>query len=195
MVEQSAFSYIQLVNDKNPVVLSVPPMELVTAPFSNGQELLEKETAQQLQALVSFIKAEKKLIVTSGYRSRDEQQQLYNQCLAARGQEYTNQYVARPGRSEHQTGLAVDIGLANQKNDSICPTFEGGETVSLFLESCGAFGFILRYPPHRQDQTGIAYEPWHFRYVGCPHSQIIQQQDWVLEDYHEFLSKWRSAYG
>ncbi len=176
----------RLINGTHPLPASESPFDLVAAPFSNGEQQLRAEAAEQLLQLISQIGGQKQIIVTSGYRSYTEQKRLYEHSLRLHGKVYTEKYVAKPGCSEHQLGLAVDLGFADSTHDEICPSFEGKEISQQFLSHMSSYGFILRYPKGKEAITGIAYEPWHFRYVGCPHSEIITQEGWTLEEYYIF---------
>ena len=95
--------------------------------------------------------------------------------------------VAVPGTSEHQLGLAVDIcSMDYQLLD------EGQEQTAEYQwlrAHCAEYGFILRYPPDTTDITGIIYEPWHFRYVGTPHAQLMTERGLTLEEYHVLLGE------
>lgn len=184
--------WLILVNAQHPLSPDFIPGDLIPAPFS-GKEWMNAAAAEQLQRLIHAIFGEREIVVTSAYRSYEEQQRLYRHSLKSHGEHYTKLYVAEPGRSEHQTGLAVDLGFADYANDVICPTFEGRAVSLHFMERMAEFGFILRYPKGKTAVTGIAHEPWHFRYVGCPHSQLIQQQRWTLEEYHRFINRGREA--
>ena len=82
------------------------------------------------------------------------------------GEEFTNQFVARPGHSEHQTGLAIDLGLKQPDIDFLRPYFPYKGICQTFRELSTDYGFIERYPAGKEAITGIAHEPWHFRYVG-----------------------------
>ncbi|RIJ62825.1 M15 family metallopeptidase [Rummeliibacillus sp. POC4] len=110
--------------------------------------------------------------INSAYRSGKLQQQLYEQKGA--------EYALPSGSSEHQTGLSIDIGSTQGTMDK---TMEG----KWLEEHATDYGFILRYPENKVDITGIAFEPWHFRYVGLPHSIIMKQKDMSLEEYIKFL--------
>ncbi|WP_086349274.1 D-alanyl-D-alanine carboxypeptidase family protein [Candidatus Enterococcus clewellii] len=171
------------------------PADLVEAPFSAGKAQVSLEVAEQLSQLIHHVGGEKQIIVTSGYRSYAEQQCLYEHSLTKYGRAHTENYVAKPGCSEHQLGHAVDLGFADTTNDEVCPTFEGREVSQKFLASMANFGFVLRYPKGKEVVTGIAYEPWHFRYVGRPHSEIMCQQSWTLEEYQAFLRDGGEVYG
>ena len=107
-----------------------------------------------------------------------EQRRLWEYSLKENGLAYTKQFVALPGCSEHQIGLAIDVGLKKQEDDDlICPHFRDSAAADLFMQQMMNYGFILRYPEDKQEITGISYEPWHFRYVGLPHSQVITPQN------------------
>lgn len=92
-----------------------------------------------------------------------------------------------PHHSEHQTGLAIDLAL-NQKNiDFICPNFPYEGISNNFRKAAPYYGFIERYQKEKEKITSIAHEPWHFRYVGYPHSEIIVKKHFSLEEYTTFL--------
>ena len=112
----------------------------------------------------------------SGFRSYDYQSQIYNNYVARDGQAAADTFSARPGHSEHQTGLAIDV---NQIDDSFIGTPE-----AIWLENhCHEYGFILRYPQGKQDITGYKYESWHIRYVGTDMSYAIHNSGLTLEEY------------
>ena len=113
---------------------------------------------------------------SSGFRSYDYQAQIYNNYVARDGQAAADTYSARPGHSEHQTGLAIDV---NQIDDSFIGTPE-----AIWLENhCHEYGFILRYPQGKQNITGYKYESWHIRYVGTDMSYAIHNSGLTLEEY------------
>ena len=128
---------------------------------------------------------EGQIVPVSGWRSREEQQRIWDDTLAKEGEAFTRQYVACPGCSEHQTGLAIDLGLAAPHIDFIRPDFPDTGVCRAFREQAGKYGFILRYPAGKEHITGIAHEPWHFRYVGTPHSAIMTRLGLTLEEYLE----------
>ena len=123
--------------------------------------------------------------VTSGYRSRKKQQQLFDDKKKEfKNQGYSNrkaeeaalQWVAEPGYSEHETGFAVDINEIGGNSQSLYKWLE---------QNCSKYGFILRYPAEKTDITGIEYEPWHFRYVGHDAAEYITANGLTLEEYLE----------
>ena len=125
----------------------------------------------------------------SGWRSYDQQRTLMSETeKAERGWDYAHQFVAEVRASEHHTGLAIDLGIAGKDQDLICPGFleySGGSDAGNVADQ---FGFIFRYPKHKTEITEISEEPWHYRYVGLPHAQIIADHDWVLEEYAAFFT-------
>ena len=132
------------------------------------------------QALLQLQSAAKKegfsLPLISGYRSYSTQNTIYNNYIKRWGQEYTDTVSARPGHSEHQTGLAFDVG---QLSNSYGETKEG-----IWLkENCYKYGFILRYLKGKESITGYAYEPWHIRYVGVDVATEIMKNNLTLEEY------------
>lgn len=176
-----------LVNEYNSISKDFIPKDLII-PFDNFPEhRLEKEASNKLLELIKYIEGENLIIPVSGYRSYNEQKLIYIKSLLKNGLNYTKKYVAREGNSEHQTGLAIDLGLNSVDNDFISPSFKDHPIVDKFLKYMADFGFILRYPKDKTAITGIAYEPWHFRYVGKEHSQIIDKRNWSLEEYIFFL--------
>ena len=113
----------------------------------------------------------KGFIVTSGYRTREEQQKIYDESPAG--------IAALPGTSEHETGLAFDVTCRRDDGGE----FEKTAQFRWLSEHCWDFGFILRYPKGKIDITGIEYEPWHYRYVGVGAAQEMRDSGQTLEEY------------
>ncbi len=123
------------------------------------------------------------LHVNSGHRTVAEQQQVWDYYLELNGEEYCNNYVARPGYSEHNTGLACDLSFYTDAGEAVSVSnYEFGWWLA---ENCAKEGFILRYAADKVDITGISNEPWHFRYVGVPHAYVCTAKNWCLEEYVE----------
>lgn len=112
-------------------------------------------------------------VINSSYRSKAVQADLYRTKGA--------DIALPPGASEHNLGLSMDIG-------SSLGLMENAEEGKWLAKNAAKYGFILRYPSDKTSITGIQYEAWHFRYVGLPHSLIMQQHDWVLEEYMDYLT-------
>ena len=165
--------------------------------------LLKRDAANVLQLILENISAGSAIVPVSGYRSLQEQQAIYRNSLQENGEEFTRKYVALPNHSEHQTGLAIDLGLNKADIDFICPDFPYEGICDTFRRAAPDYGFIQRYAEDKEEITGISHEPWHFRYVGYPHSKIIAQQGFSLEEYTEYIKNFRvncrlhftSAYG
>ncbi|MCK9536212.1 MAG: M15 family metallopeptidase [Bacilli bacterium] len=136
---------------------------------------LKKEVLESYQLMFNAAKGEGvELMVFSGYRSYQKQKILYNYVY---GQDDT--ISARPGFSEHQTGYAVDI---SRPNEGLTEFFEQSKSFSWLMDNCYKYGFILRFPHDKENKTGYAFEPWHFRYVG-PIAEEIHLNNLTLEEY------------
>lgn len=153
--------------------------------------LLERQFAVAYEQVIEAINAHESIVAVSGWRAEQEQEQIYNDSLAANGKEFTSKYVALPGHSEHQTGLAVDVAYKQTNIDFLRPHFPSDGICEDFRIKARYFGLIERYPKDKENITGIAYEPWHFRYVGAPHALIMQDTEDTLEEYHERLKNYR----
>lgn len=121
-----------------------------------------------------------RIIAMSTYRSYKYQVNLYNRYKKADGEEVADTYSARPGYSEHQTGLAVDV--YNGKLDYT--DFEKTKEFDWMQENAYKYGFILRFPKNKTKQTGYQYESWHYRYVGKKIAAYIHDNDICFEEYY-----------
>ncbi|MED4889416.1 D-alanyl-D-alanine carboxypeptidase family protein [Lysinibacillus sp. FSL R7-0073] len=146
-----------------------------------------EENPEARQALNQMLEAAKQqgfdLVAFSGYRSFEYQTTLYNNYVNRDGQAAADRYSARPGYSEHQTGLAFDIG--ERGKEDLWLTEEFGETPAgqwLFAHA-QEYGFILRFPQNKEEITGYMYESWHYRYVGKDIAKEIAKQSITLEEY------------
>lgn len=199
-LDRSAIHYghLILVNREHPVQLKESSLDLlpltdICSLDDNLQLFLEKTCLQHLSALVSTCQGRDDIIAVSGYCSRAEQQELYETSVRENGAAFTDSFVARPDESEHQTGLAVDVGENKGNVDFICPTFPDQGVCQLFKNRAAEHGFIQRYKSGKEHLTNIACEPWHFRYVGFPHSVIMENHDFCLEEYIAFLKRFEYA--
>lgn len=123
------------------------------------------------------------LIAFSTYRSFEYQTSLYERYVARDGKEAADRYSARPGYSEHQTGLAFDIGEVGQESHWASASFGDTAAGKWIGDHAHRYGFILRYPLGKEHQTGYMHESWHFRYVGIEIATDIYQRDITLEEY------------
>lgn len=124
-------------------------------------------------------------VVREGYRTKEEQEEIYDEKVQAyknkgysrkRAEKMAEEWVALPGTSEHQLGIAVDINADKTRSTN--------EEVYLWLaQNAYKYGFILRYPQGKEKITGTAYEPWHYRYVGRKAAEEIFNKQICLEEY------------
>ena len=184
--EQTAQGPLILVNPSHPL-RPAPPPEL-TAPDSRFPDIvLERRTAGLLTACIRAAGGTEDIVPVSGWRSRGEQQSIWDSAWANRGEDFTRRYVALPGCSEHQTGLAIDLGKRAERVDFLCPGFPDQGGCGAFRRLAARYGFILRYRKEKEAVTGIGAEPWHFRYVGVPHAALMEERGLCLEEYGGFL--------
>ena len=177
-----------LVNAAHPMPPAAAP-DLVCVDPRWPEVQLERRAAGLLNACIRAVGGENAIVPVSGWRSREEQQAIWDDTLAKEGEEFTRQYVALPGCSEHQTGLAIDLGLAVGDIDFICPNFPYDGVCGAFRAKAADYGFILRYPAGKEPVTGISHEPWHFRYVGVPHARLMVRLGLTLEEYVDLLRR------
>lgn len=150
---------------------------------------MERRAAALLDMLMKEINGWGAIAPVSGWRTAQLQKKIWDDSMRDKGELFTRQYVAAPGHSEHETGLAIDLGLRKEKIDFIRPEFPDFGVCRRFSKMASEFGFILRYPEGKEHITGIAYEPWHFRYVGIPHAELMSALGLTLEEYHDFVKR------
>lgn len=124
-----------------------------------------------------------KLWIASGYRSYLFQTNLYNNYVLKDGKTKADTYSARPGHSEHQTGLAMDLNIIDS-------SFEGTPEAIWIEKNCYKYGFIIRYPKGKEEITGYKYEPWHIRYLGKKLAEEVYNSGKTLEEYLNITSKY-----
>lgn len=178
---------LRLVNRWNPLP---EDYEIQLAEVPGGQQVDARIYDALMELLNAATEAELGPIVVAGYRTQEKQQSIYDEKLQSYlDQGYsqeeavaqTEQWVALPGTSEHQLGLAVDLVDASYQ---VLDEAQASTPAQQWLMAhCWEYGFILRYPAEKQDITGIIYEPWHYRYVGRDHAQAIRQSGQCLEEF------------
>ncbi|OZM58208.1 hypothetical protein CIB95_01135 [Lottiidibacillus patelloidae] len=174
--------YRKLPSDYVPDQLVIP-----NVPFSfEGYDMkkqMHKVAAEALERLFQRAKEEGiELYALSGYRSYKRQEAIFNYNAKKFGEKEANTSSAKPGHSEHQTGLAMDItsvSVAFALKQSFGDTIEG----KWLAENVFKFGFIIRYPKQKEEITGYIYEPWHIRYVGIEAATAIMNNSITLEEY------------
>lgn len=157
--------------------------------LSNGEKV-DSRIYPELQEMFNDARAQGYgLFVREGYRTQEEQQQLLNEKIEAyenegksksEAKKLAEQWVAIPGTSEHQLGIAVDINAGTTKSSS-------DDVYSWLAENAHKYGFIKRYPSDKTDITGVINEPWHYRYVGKEAALEIYSQGMCLEEYIDTL--------
>jgi D-alanyl-D-alanine dipeptidase/carboxypeptidase len=179
-----------LVNAAHPIA-SEGNRVLVPVDKNNSNILMERCAASALAHIFYDMNNVKTIVPVSGYRSRDEQKQIYADTLRESGRAFTEKYVTFPGCSEHETGYAIDLGLKKDVIDFIRPDFPYDGICGAFRKKAPQYGFIERYQRGKETITGIAHEPWHFRFIGYPHSKIIHDEKISLEEYIEAMKGYR----
>lgn len=186
--EHTAMGPLILVNPTHPL-RPQPGPELVPADPHRPGVLLERRCARLLRACVQAVGGGGGIVPVSGWRSQAEQQAIWDDTLEREGEDFTRKYVALPGCSEHQTGLAIDLGEAAEEIDFIRPRFPEDGVCGAFRRAAAGYGFIQRYRREKEAVTTIAEEPWHFRYVGAPHAALMEENGLCLEEYRDFVAE------
>lgn len=179
--------YLTLVNSENPIDDNFQ----ITLTRLRNKQAIDSRCYPELQAMMDDCRAAGlSPIICSSYRTYDKQEELFEQQV----QEFINQgygkldaqkkaagAVARPGTSEHEIGLAIDI--VDESNQRLNQYQENTAVQRWLMQNSWRYGFILRYPSDKTDITGIQYEPWHYRFVGKEAARIIYENNWTLEEY------------
>ena len=180
-----------LVNAQHPL-RQIDETGLIPADGQYPDILLKRPAANLLQLIFHKIASGDAIVPVSGYRSAAQQADIYNDSLKENGSTFTKKYVALPRCSEHHTGLAIDLGLRKETIDFIRPDFPYEGICAAFRKAAVCYGFVERYAQDKEHLTGIAHEPWHFRFVGFPHSIIMAENNLCLEEYIAFIKGYRA---
>lgn len=182
-----------LVNKARSLAADYMPPDLRPAgiPFScpedSPKRLLRAEAAEAIERL--FARAAEEgiaLVGVSGYRSYERQREIFAAHLADLGEEEANRVSARPGQSEHQTGLAIDVS-SPEVDGLLVESFGETKAGRWLAQNAPKYGFIIRYPRGKENVTGYLYEPWHLRYVGTEDALAMAELGLTLEEY---LADW-----
>jgi D-alanyl-D-alanine carboxypeptidase len=181
---QDVGSNLILVNKENPLTSSYKPDSLVklNIPFSDSasdeERYMKSESSEAIEELFNCAQKEGiKLLGMSAYRSYDLQKDIYYSKIIAVGKKEADRYVAKPGKSEHQTGLAIDV--TNEDRWFV----KSAKEAQWLAENAHNYGFILRYTENKENITGVAYEPWHIRYVGKESAKKIYEEQITFEEF------------
>jgi len=177
-----------LVNKTHPMTSSYVANDFVTVehcdPDVGNKETrkMRKVAADAFEELYAAAQdAGYTILMRTGYRSYEYQTTLYNNYVSKNGEAKANTYSAKPGQSEHQTGLCCDVGRPGKG----LTTFDGTDEAKWVEENAWKYGFIVRFPEGKTDITGYIYESWHIRYVGKDAAKLIYEHNWTLEEYLE----------
>lgn len=188
IAEAKAKGLLILVNKQNKVEADYKPADLETIKYyapdrAAASRYMRAEAASAFHKLVEAAALEDvELVMTTAYRSYDFQKTLYENYVANEGQAMADKFSAKPGQSEHQTGLSVDVSSASvdyQLTNLFGDTREG----KWLADNAHKYGFIIRFPEGKEEITGYMYEPWHIRYVGDSAAGEIYEQGLTLEEY------------
>lgn len=166
-------------------------LELTSLPArsdkSTDERSVRKVMVPDLTAM--FVAAEaagNDIMIASGFRSYDQQLTYFTSYSRSYGEEAANKFSARPGQSEHQTGLALDIAYENR--DCYLDVCFGQKPAGQWLAANSyVYGFVLRYPADKTEVTKYQYEPWHFRYVGKPLAGALHESGLTLDEARPYL--------
>lgn len=170
--------------------------------FEDAVEIISGENAVgrhfqiEKKAYEAFLRLQKDVFEHDGlqielssiYRTIEQQEKIFQNYINKFGLEYAKKYVAKPGHSEHHTGIAIDVGMVLEGKfyHTIEELFSIEPLYKPVHEKLSRYGFILRYPKGKEAVTKIGYEPWHFRYVDSPEiAKEIMEQEMCLEEYCE----------
>ena len=179
--------YLILVNKEKKLDQDYIPNNLVKVTTKTGGDkliYLEKTTYKKIKLLLKDMNRlfDTEIIIDSGYRPYKYQEMLLNDLIKEKG-ELAYKRIAVPGTSEHQTGLAVDIGFyKNEKYDDNFKVEDYLDEFKWIQDNAYKYGFIIRYPKDKESITGYIYEPWHLRYVGSI-AKFIYNYNLCLEEY------------
>lgn len=176
---------LMLVNKYHYLPVDYNPTDIVDVKnwYCYGENQIKEEVYQQFIEMFNAAKEDgKKIIISSGYRTYEDQKETYNNYVDRYGTKKADTLAARPGFSEHETGLTLDITTGTATKD----TFEDTLEFKWLEENSYKYGFILRYPKDKEDITGYAYEPWHYRYVGVEIATKIHELDITFDEYYAY---------
>lgn len=179
---------LMLVNKHNYLTKEYKPNDLVkvSLQYCYGENEIKKEVMDQFLKMYNDAKLEDLyLIITSAFREYEFQETLWNRYANSQGEAWADSVAARPGYSEHQTGLALDIVTYSSNMNE----FENTDEFKWLDKNAHKYGFILRYPDGKEDITGYSYESWHYRYVGVKDATKIKKLGITFDEYYAYYLK------
>lgn len=184
--------YLLLVNKTHPLDDTYKPDDLADIKYfaadrDAAARYMRKEAAEHFHQLSEAAAVEgHEIVITTAYRSYGFQSVLWNNYVEKHGEAEANTFSARPGQSEHQTGLCTDVSSPSV-NYQLTTDYADTEEGRWLAEHCHEYGFIIRFPLGKEEITGYQYEPWHIRYVGTEAAAYIHQEQITLEEYLNVL--------
>lgn len=175
-----------LVSDKHTISLEYAPVLSTTTLFhAPAVDKVGTQIEKPLESLFAAAQAGGiRLMLSSAYRSAKDQQATYDSLLELNGSDYVHEYVATPGASEHQTGLAIDIATVTHDCElDVNACSLDANAITWLRKNAANFGFIERYPSGKQSITGVAGEHWHYRYVGVPLAKALTNANMTLDEF------------
>ena len=180
---QDTDSITMLVNKFNYLPASYDPEDIVEIKnwYAYAGHSIKEEVYKQFIKMFNDAKEEGlKLIINTSYRTFEDQEDVYDSS--------SDEYASRPGFSEHQTGLALDIVTYDSKEDN----FEDTEEFEWLKSNAYKYGFILRYPKDKEYLTGYEYEPWHYRYIGVDLATKVYKSGLTYEEYYAYYCEYKN---
>jgi LAS superfamily LD-carboxypeptidase LdcB len=183
-----------LISKTHPLPNNYVPDDLIDTTLAHGDASqpmkLQKHIEAPLRAMYAAAEQDGfELMLSSAYRSITDQRALQNEFIAKQGKAMADVYVAQPGTSEHHTGMAVDLTSASSQCESdsnSCSLSQGA--ADWLAKNAPNFGFIQRYPEGKQPITGVAFEPWHYRYIGVTLARAMSQSGLTLDEVIEQMA-------
>lgn len=177
-----------LVNKNNPLPEDYVPSGLIPVKIPFVQPVEFPKTCMTWQAAQAVCRMVREagldgieILGISAYRSYKTQENIFIRSALKNGIEHAVRYVALPGQSEHQTGLAIDIGCA-ENNYELEESFADTRCFNWLTRNAYLYGLIIRYPKGKEAITGYYFEPWHLRYVGVELAKVVQDTEKCLEE-------------
>ena len=188
-IVENPYEILSIVNKRFSLPSDYEPEDLtepdVPFPFTDDdpKKQLREEAAHALESLFAAADQDSiQLYAQSGFRSYDRQEAIFAANVERDGETHANTYSARPGESEHQTGLVMDV-TSDVVNYDLITDFGETDEGKWVNEHAHKYGFIIRYPEGKEEITEYQYEPWHLRYVGIKAATEIKENELTLEEY------------
>lgn len=175
-------------NSESLQLVNIKEFQTWSYPVDKEEFMLAKRIMKSLDAMIhdcDQTMGTNETGISSAWRSYEYQENLWDEINDEYGSDYASKYAARPGYSEHHTGLALDLGIFY--DDGSYGQFSDSRNAEWMAKNCCKYGFIRRYAEDKTEITGIANEDWHFRYVGIPHATYMYENNLCLEEYLDYL--------